>query len=208
MTAGTARSPWPTSEQRNRERGQKREAVLAAAVKSFNEQGFHATSLDDVAAALNVTKPTIYYYFKTKDDILFECVRRGLEGIRLAAEAVEAANGTGMERLRALLRDYAITMTRDFGMCVIRTADHELSPTSRARFRALKREIDETIRRVIENGMTDGSIARGDARVVTFTVTGACNWIAKWFDPDGPMSSEDVAEAVVETLLAGLAPRT
>lgn len=207
MTSQAARSPWLKPEERKRERNEKREAVLSAAVKSFNEQGFRATSLDDVAASLNVTKPTIYYYFKTKDDILFECVRRGLEGIRDAAEAVEATNGAGMDRLRALLNDYAVTMTKDFGMCVIRTSDHELTPESRTKFRALKREIDETIRRVIEDGMADGSIARGDARIATFTVTGALNWIAKWFDPSGPMSSEEVAAAAVETLMAGLAPR-
>ena len=207
MESQTSDSPWLRPEERKRERGQKREAVLAAAVKSFNEQGFRATSLDDVAASLNVTKPTIYYYFKTKDDILFECVRRGLEGIRVAAEAVEAANGTGMERLRALLHDYAVTMTKDFGMCVIRTADHELAAQSRAKFRALKREIDETIRRVIEEGMADGSIAPGDPRIVTFTVTGALNWIAKWFDAAGPLTSEQVAEMTVNTLTAGLEPR-
>lgn len=207
MATQAARSPWLKPDERKRERGEKREAVLSAAVKSFNEQGFRATSLDDVAASLNVTKPTIYYYFKTKDDILFECVRRGLEGIRDAAEAVEAANGNGMVRLRALLHDYAVTMTKDFGMCVIRTADHELAPKSRAKFRALKREIDETIRRVIEEGMADGSIARGDARIATFTATGALNWIAKWFDPSGPLTSDEVAAATVDMLMAGLAPR-
>ena len=207
MATATAKSPWPKAEDRKRERSQKRDAVLAAAVKSFNELGFHATSLDDVAASLNVTKPTIYYYFATKDEILFECVQRGLESIRLAAEAVEAVNGTGLERLSALLRDYAVIMTMDFGMCVIRTDDHELSPDSRRKFRDLKREIDQTIRRVVEAGMDDGSIARGDARLTTFTVTGSLNWIARWYDPSGPLSAEDVARYAVDTLLNGLKPR-
>ena len=56
-------SPWPTAEERGRERQLKREAVLHTAVQSFNERGFHATSLDEVAESLNVTKPTIYHYF-------------------------------------------------------------------------------------------------------------------------------------------------
>lgn len=97
----------------------------------FNERGFNATSLDDVANALQVTKPTIYHYFENKDDILFECVKLGLESIRKAAEAVESAGGTGIERLTALMRDFAIIMTKDFRMCVTRTADHELSSSSR-----------------------------------------------------------------------------
>jgi AcrR family transcriptional regulator len=207
MPSAARQSPWPSAKERERERSEKREAVLHAAVRSFNEHGFHATSLDDVAASLNVTKPTIYYYFGTKDEILFECVRRGLDSIREAAEAVERAGGSGMERLKALMRDYAVIMTKDFGMCVIRTADHELSPESRKKFRALKREIDQTVRRVVKEGMADGSIARGDTRMMTFTATGAMNWIARWYDPKGAQPAEAVAEAIVNILVDGFAPR-
>jgi len=179
--------------------------VLNAAVKSFNERGFHSTSLDDVAASLNVTKPTVYYYFANKDEILFECVKLGLEGIRDAAHAVEVGGGSGLERLTALMRNYALIMTHDFGMCVTRTADHELSPEARVRFRKLKRAIDDTVRQVVEDGMRDGSLQTGDSRLVTFTLTGALNWIARWFNPKGALSRQQIADGVVGTLLCGLA---
>ena len=87
---------WPSAGEKERERREKREAVLRAAVRAFNEKGFHATSLDDVAHALNVTKPTIYHYFASKDDILFDWFRRGVDGIRAAAVAVEAHAGGGV----------------------------------------------------------------------------------------------------------------
>jgi AcrR family transcriptional regulator len=199
------RSPWPRREERTRE--VKREAVLRTAVELFNDRGFRATSLDDVADALNVTKPTIYNYFSSKDEILFECVRRGVESIREAAAAVEMQGGSGMERLQAHMSSYAIVMTRDFGMCVTRTADHELSQASRIRFRALKRQTDATIRGVVEDGMRDGSIAPGDPLLVTFTLAGALNWIARWYDPKGPLSPEEIADGCVATLVNGLAPR-
>lgn len=205
MSAPARRSPWLNAKERGRQRELKRDAVLHAAVQSFNERGFHATSLDDVAVSLNVTKPTIYHYFSSKDEILFECVRLGLEGVREAARAVEESGGSGLERLKALMHDYAIVMTKDFGMCVTRTADHELSPESRKRFRVLKREIDATVRRVVEDGMKDGSLRQGDARIVTFTIAGALNWVARWFDPKGPLSAETIAEGVVDTLVGGLA---
>ena len=86
-----------------------------------------------------------------------------------------------------------------------RTADHELSEESSARFQMLKKEIDMTVRGVIEDGMADGSLRKGDVRLVTFTATGALNWIARWFDPKGPLTAEEVAEGVVATLFAGLA---
>lgn len=200
-------SPWPRREERERERMVKRDAVLHAAVEMFNEKGFHSTSLDEVALALNVTKPTIYHYFDSKDEILFECVRLGLQGVSEAIERVEAAGGAGIERLRALIHEYVIIMTHDFGKCITRTADHELSPTTRAEFRRLKREIDAAVRRVIKEGMEDGSICPGDPRLVTFCIAGALNWVARWYEEDGTLRPEDIADGYAATLINGLAPR-
>lgn len=201
-------SPWRTKLERERDRAVKREAVLQAAVQSFNRNGFHNTSLDDVAASLNVTKPTIYYYFANKDEILFDCVRLGLDGIRIAADTVEKNGGSGLDRLKALMRRYAVIMTQDFGMCVTRTADHELSPGAKVQFRELKREIDHTVRRVVTDGMQDGSIAPGDPKLVTFALTGALNWIARWYDPEGPLSPDEIADGCLAPLLFGLVPRS
>ena len=79
MPKRQAPSPWAPAAQRGQQRQIKRDAVLATAAQLFNERGFHATSLDDIAARLNVSKPTLYYYVKNKDEILIECVRNGLQ---------------------------------------------------------------------------------------------------------------------------------
>src|SRR3954451_24715915 len=140
-------SPFRTRTERLAEREQKREAVLRAAVRMFNNHGFHTTSLDDVAASLGVSKPTIYHYLGNKDQVLLECVTRGVEELREAVDDAHAIPGTGLDRLRSFLRRYAEITMDDFGRCVIRTADEALSPASGARFRALKREIDAAMRR-------------------------------------------------------------
>lgn len=212
---GQLHSPWrrrrvdtadPVA-QRERVRSRKREAVLMAAVRSFNEKGFAATSLDDVAKALSVTKPTIYHYFADKDEILFECVRRGSEGIRSSIDRAEAAGGSGLQRLAAIMFEYAVMTQSDFGRCVASTSDHELSETTRTRFRALKREIDTALRSVVEAGMADGSLRHADPRLVTFTLTGALNWVSRWYDSAGTLTSEQVAQGCVDTLLSGIAAR-
>ncbi|MDX2483970.1 MAG: TetR/AcrR family transcriptional regulator [Pseudodonghicola sp.] len=205
--AGSTSSPWVSRRDRAAERQSKRDAVLRTAVRFFNAQGFHATSLDDVARALSVTKPTIYHYFSNKDEILFECVRLGLETIRDATEAAHADGGPARDRLETFMREYALVMTRDFGICVTRTSDDQLGDESRAKFRALKREINEGLQSLVEEGMRDGSLAPGNAQVVAFTVAGALNWIARWYRPEGGLSAQQVADNTVATLIHGLIPR-
>jgi AcrR family transcriptional regulator len=200
-------SPFRTRAERDAERAQKREAVLRAAVRMFNARGFHATSLDDVASSLGISKPTIYHYLGNKDQVLLECVTRGLEQLRAAAESARLAHGSGLDRLSRFLRRYAEVNMDDFGRCVIRTGDQALSPHSAKRFAALKSEIDAAMRRLIGEGVADGSIAAGDVKLIAFTLAGALNWPARWFDPEGEHSAETVAAKMVAILTAGLAPR-
>lgn len=202
---GEVATPFRTSEQKRRDREEKRFAVMRAATQLFNERGFHATSLDDVAARLGVTKPTIYHYLGNKDQVLLECVKFGLDQVLEAAEGSRAASGNGLARLQAFLRRYAEINMDDFGRCVIRTGDEALSPESARTFRALKGQIDRAMRALVAEGMADGSIAPGDPRMIAFTLAGALNWPARWFDPKGPKTSAEVAADMVDILTRGIA---
>lgn len=186
----------------------KREALLLAAAEMFNRRGFSATSLDDVAASLNITKPVIYRYVGNKDQVLLECVKRGFEQFDDAIAQTRTVEGSGLERLCCFLQRYAEISSRSFGMCAHRTGDHELSEESRREFRARKRGIDGEIRRMIEQGVADGSIHAPDTRMATFAIAGALNWIARWYTPEGPLTADEVAHHIVDTLVWGLAPRT
>jgi AcrR family transcriptional regulator len=207
LSEAKVESPFSTPEQRAWERKAKREALLRAAVRMFNERGFHATSLDDVAASLGVSKPTIYHYLGNKDQVLLECVPFGLEQLLAAAEASRREPGAGIDRLRSFLRRYAEITMDDFGRCVIRTGDEALSPESASRFRALKRQIDEAMRDLIEEGRADGSIEAKDPKLLAFTLAGALNWPARWYDPEGRRTPEELAVSMVDILTAGFSPR-
>lgn len=201
-----AASPFRSAAERAAERERKREAVLLAAVRAFNAQGFHAASLDDVATSLGVSKPTIYRYLGNKDQVLLECVTRGLEQLQAAARDTAGRSGSGMERLVAFLRLYGEIIMDDFGRCVIRTSEEALSPESAARFRALKGEVDKAMRELLAQGVADGSIHAPDVRLTAFTLAGALNWTARWHDPAGPRDAARVARDMVDILARGLRP--
>src|ERR1700744_887229 len=114
-------SPWRASRERVREREVKRDAVIRAAAHAFNRKGYHNTSLDDIAAALEVTKPTVYYYVSNKEQLLFECFLAGVEQIRAAFREVKSRDLTARERLNAVLHHYAQAVASEFGWCMVRT---------------------------------------------------------------------------------------
>ena len=205
--SGPAASPWRGRRARPHERALKREAVIRAAAHAFNARGYHNTSIDDIAAALEVTKPTIYYYVPNKEQLLLECFLAGLEQIRAALRATAHSRRSGREQLDEIVRQYAHAIAGEYGWCMVRAEDQDLSPESSARIRALKSEIDQGLRRLLRSGMRDGSIAHCDAKMMAFAIAGALNWIAHWFRDNRGMSATEVADAFVDLFNRGLLPR-
>ncbi len=199
-------SPWRTDRERRPQRGAKRDAVLLAAARLFTSRGFQGTSLDDIARSLGVTKPTLYHYIANKEEILFECVQRGLAALR-ACIADTAQHGlAGRERLRAVMENYAGIVTSDFGLCVIRVGEDPLSEPRRRELRRLKGEIDREFRALIAAGMAEGWIAPGDAGIAAYTAVGALSGIGRWYRPEHP-AAHSLADAVrhcIEMLMSGV----
>ena len=98
----------------------KSQMILQAAARIFNERGFHNTSVADVALALGVSKPFLYYYVKDKDHMLFECSRVATEQLHAMLDAVRKAEVNAWQRLELIFKGYARVMTSDFGICLIR----------------------------------------------------------------------------------------
>src|SRR6266852_169305 len=121
-------SPWRASRERLRDRAVKREAVIRAAAREFNRKGYHNPSLDDIAARLEVTKPTVYYYVTSKEQLLFQCFVAGVEQIRAGFRQARNMDIPARERLHAVLRHYAKTMASEFAWGMVRVEDQDLSP--------------------------------------------------------------------------------
>jgi AcrR family transcriptional regulator len=200
-------SPWRTGRERSRERALKRAAVIRAAAREFNRKGYHNTSLDHIAAALAVTKPTVYYYVTSKEQLLFQCFLAGVERIRAAFREVRRLEVPARERLSAVLRRYGEAVASEFGWCMVRAEDQDLSPAMSRHIKALKSEIDHGIRRLIREGVQDGSIQPCDAKMTAFALAGALNWIAHWYREDQSLSGAQIAAAFVDVFESGLRPR-
>jgi AcrR family transcriptional regulator len=190
---------------RSRDPETKREAILATAAQLFLEKSYGRTSLNDVAERLSITKPAIYHYFRSKEQILVECYRLGTAMIAETLDQIASHCGTGIEKVAAFISSYANVMTVNFGRCVMRLDEGDLSGDARAEIRASKRKIDRRLRSFVQEGIDDGSIAPCDPKLAAFSIAGALNWICMWYEPGGPLSPEEIATQFARTLTQGLA---
>jgi AcrR family transcriptional regulator len=192
---------------RRRDPDSKREAVLHIAVRMFLERGFWRTSLSDVAEKLKITKPALYHYFHNKEEIYLECYRRGISLIQANLDRLRAHGGNGLEKVVGFIYTYAVVIASDFGRCVVRQDDRELSQEARAEVRSYKRQVDRCLRSFIEEGVKDGTIRSCNVKLAAFSIAGAVNSLALWFEPGGDLTAEQVAAGFAKTLTEGVANR-
>jgi AcrR family transcriptional regulator len=192
---------------RRRDPDSKREAVLHVAVRLFLERGFWRTSLSDVAQILNITKPALYHYFRNKEEIYLECYRRGISLILDNLDRLRTHSGKGLEKVVEFIHNYALVIASDFGRCVVRQDDRELSQEARAEVRSYKRQVDRCLRSFIQEGIEDGTVRSCDVKLTAFSIAGAVNSLALWFEPGGSLTAEQVASGFAKTLTEGVAQR-
>ena len=203
-----AHEPWKAFQARQRNQDIKRDAVLQTAAHMFLEQGYRRTSMSELAKRLQITKPALYYYFHNKEQILVECYRAGITLIETLLAKALVSRGPGLTKIKAYIEAYAKSRVRyDFGRCVAMLDENELSPETRKEVRALKRRIDASIRGYIEEGIADKSITPCDAKLASFAMSGAINWIGTWYKPSGPLSGVEIAGHFTQLLTEGLHAR-
>ena len=206
-TLAAAPSPWEARRRRSAGHALKRDAVILAAARAFRERGYHNTSLDDLAASLKVTKPTLYLYVPNKEAILFECFRAGLAQIQATLGECESAAGPARERLFAFIRGYAAAIVGDFGWCMLRAEDQHLGVAMSRRIKLLKAGIDKRMRALIEAGVADGSIRDCDIRMTAFALAGALNWMGHWYRDDATLKPAQIADRFIDVFNRGLRGR-
>lgn len=186
-------------------REQKKRTILKAAAAAFNEKGFYNTTIDDVCEILQLSKPTVYYYVKDKETLLFECARIATTDLHAAIRLARDEGNNGWQRLRNIFVAYAEIMTSDFGRCLILASKNDMSPDSVERLWEGRRRLNGEIKEVIEQGIRDGSIKDCDPKLTSFALFGAFNWIANWYQEDGDLEPSEIGLAFCELFQHGLA---
>ena len=184
--------------------GLKRFAILRTAAQLFNEKGFYETSLNDLAKRLNVTKPSLYYYVKSKDDILLQIMNQAVIEFTPAMTLAEQSGMSGLEKLRIFVNQYTQAMTGVFGKCMVLSGLGPLEESSRNELTPTFRLLDTFVRKLLEEGIKDGSITPCDTKITAFSIFGAMHWLARWYRPGGELTAQDIADRIFSIFESGL----
>jgi AcrR family transcriptional regulator len=165
-------------------RASKREAALDCAARLFNERGVAATGIADVAAAMQVTRAALYYYFDERDDLVFQTYDRSCQIVAGDLEAADEDGSDGLEKTLAFARR-ALTPERA-PIAVLGEVEHLKAAQRQIISRAAARNT-RALRGFVQRGVEDGSIRPCDAEAMAQTVTGLVSWIQltpAWLDSD------------------------
>jgi len=179
-------------------------ALAQAAIRAFNRHGFHATSMDAIAAELGLTKGTLYHYYKSKTDLLFDCLLQGVEDGRAMAERAAVGGGRGAEKLERFLRLQFQTLAGSSGSSWLNADMSALPEGQRSEIRKRSRVVDAMVQKFISDGIADGSVVSTEPKIAEFFLIGALNWLPRWYSPDGRVTSDELASIFVRIVLDGL----
>lgn len=181
----------------------KTDAVLAEAAALFNQKGYHATSLNEVAERLGFTKTAIYYYVKNKNDLLYQTYIRSLDEIDQATRDAESNGKDGLDKLCQYVLSEAFVHKE--ASALLNEIDAIDNPKRRDEIRKRLRGANKRIAEWIQQGIDDGSIAPCDPDLAGRFVMGAFNWMPRWI-ASHEKSIEEVTEYFVSLIRKTLAP--
>ncbi len=178
--------------------------ILKSAAAAFRRLGFHGATVEQIAAALQMKKGNLYYYFRNKEEILFACHQYSLDRLIAILEQVETSDVAPEAKLRQLVVAFVHTILDELHGTALFLDLEALSSAHLKTVIARRNRFDRGLRQVLEEGMKRGTFASADPKLVTFAILGAVNWIPRWFDPAGSSSSQQIADAFADYLIAGL----
>lgn len=204
-----------------------REEIIVAAADVLQRSGYEATTMKDIAAAVNLTAASLYHHFRNKDALLLAVLEAGLEHVLGEIEPVVHSTLSTEDKLCRLIQAHVVGLTQNtaVGAAMVfeiqslmgaaeppanaSAADHESYQDfvlRRAEFFARRDQFENSFRQVIREGIDKGIFRPVDVGIFTKTLLGAHNWVGVWYKPEGRLTGQQIADMMADTFLRALKP--
>jgi len=186
-----------------------RQEILRTAARLFQQRGYDATSMNDVAAALKLSKGGLYHHFQSKDEILFEIMNHAMEITQERVLNPVRGIADPEERLRALIRLHigVVLSPRDREITVMLHENHPLPPALRKRINARKKDYIhflENLMAEVQRQVQKESSRRVSPRAAAFALLGMINWIYQWYKPEGELQAQNLIPQFTDLIFGGI----
>jgi AcrR family transcriptional regulator len=182
-----------------------REGIIEAAARIFSEKGFHATSMQDIADAVNLQKASLYHHFSSKQEILVEILDHALDLINNRLELVLSQSLSPDEKLRQSMVSYFQTIAENRNLSAVLLLElRSLDPELKARQASRREKFERLWRDLIIEGKQQGVFTNVDPSLTARALLGVMNWSVTWYRSDGPRTAREIADLFADLLLNGL----
>jgi TetR/AcrR family transcriptional regulator, cholesterol catabolism regulator len=182
--------------------------IVRAAAAAFGDVGYRTATLDTIAERAGLSKVTLYRYVGSKEDLLSLVVERIIDEFQRGLRRIVAERRAADDTLRRIIH-YQVELLAEHlpFLTVFFSEESGLPAPMAARSARAKREYDQAIERVVRDGIEAGLFRDLPPNLVVFGLLGMCNWLHKWYRPDGKRNPEEIADVFVALLEHGyLAP--
>src|SRR3954464_14929921 len=177
--------------------------ILKSAAAAFRRVGYHGATVEQIAAALHMKKGNLYYYFKNKEEILFACHQYSLDQLTTLLEDIQQSGVRPDRKLQQLIIAFVHTILDELHGTALFLDLEALTPGHLKAVIIRRDRFEHGVRRILEEGMTSGAFVRGNPKLLAFALFGAVNWIPRWFSPEGPATSQAIADLFADVFVAG-----
>jgi AcrR family transcriptional regulator len=180
--------------------------VRAAALRLFKEKGYHATSMRDIANAVGMNKGSLYSYIRSKEDLLIPVFDRA-QGVLLAEiEQISADSSlTPTDRLKRAIHAHVSAVANNLDVLTVYLSEwRQLATESLATNRTQRERYATLFRQILEDGVASGEFRPMDTRIVMLGMIGMCNYLFRWFRPEGRLTPGQLADELIEMVMQGV----
>lgn len=188
-----------------REKPDRKTQILQVAEGLFNEKGYMATSVRDIAEALSIEAASLYSHFASKDEILWRIAQRCAQDFFDEVNPIAQSGLNTSQKLREMILAHVRVIVRNLHASAVFFSEwRHLEAGRKAEYAARRDKYESLWRAVVRKGIEENLFRHYDERFTTRAILSALNWTHTWYKPDGELRPDQVGSQLADILLNGL----
>ncbi|MDQ4076733.1 MAG: TetR/AcrR family transcriptional regulator [Chloroflexota bacterium] len=179
--------------------------ILDTAERLFSERGYQATSMRDLARELDLKGGSLYSHISSKEELLWRIVERAADEFLGAVQPLVERDDDPVERLRDAIHAHVRVVTDNLDAATVYFHEWRfLSEPRRSEFLERRNHYEQLMRGLVADAVASGEFVQVDPKWATLLILSAVNWLYHWYNPDGPLSADEIADRFIEMIFHGL----